>query len=269
MSDNIEKLAYKIGEGFQASSLKTTDDRVNAFHRVVTVHESSDLSFINGLVSTGLRGSALLDGEKLIANYNQILSAARQHLPLIVNTNARSFKEANNYGSISALHDAGCFQLIATSLQDEIFLTLIGHRIAELALIPGLIIADYRADEDKVQLPADNLIIKYLGNPDDHIECPTPAQEIIFGKNRRRVPNWRRTVSSTASKAARRPSSSACSRTASASSRAAVTICRASLRTWSKVCWARAAMSSRLNATPCVPRFRSVARITVGMGFSG
>jgi pyruvate/2-oxoacid:ferredoxin oxidoreductase alpha subunit/NAD-dependent dihydropyrimidine dehydrogenase PreA subunit len=190
MNDNIEKLAYKIGEGFQASSLINTNDKVNAFHRAVTVHESSDLSFINGLVSTGLRGSALLDGEKLIANYNQILNTARQHLPLIVNTNAHSLKEANNYGSISALHDAGCFQLIATTPQDEIFLTLIGHRIAELALIPGIIIADYRGGEDKVQLPADNLIIKYLGNPDDHIECPTPSQEIIFGKNRRRVPNW-------------------------------------------------------------------------------
>ena len=190
MSDHIEKLACKIGEGFQASSLKNTDDKVNVYHRAVTVHESSDLSFINGLVSTGLRGSALLDGDKLISNYNQISSAARQHLPLVVNTKARLSKEANNYGNIIPLNNSGCFQLIATSAQEEIFLTIIGHRIAELALIPGLILADYTDSEDKVELPADNLIIKYLGNPDDHIDCPTPAQEMIFGKNRRRVPNW-------------------------------------------------------------------------------
>lgn len=190
MNEYIEKLACKIGEGFQASSLKNTDVKVNAFHRAVTVHESSDLSFINGLVSTGLRGSAFLDGEKLITNYNQILSAARQHLPLIINTSARSLHKLSNYDSIAALHDSGCFQLIATSAQEEIFLTLIGHRIAELALIPGLIIADYTETKEKVELPADNLIINYLGNPDDHIDCPTPAQEIIFGKNRRRVPNW-------------------------------------------------------------------------------
>ena len=195
MSEHIEKLAYKIGEGYQASSLKNTDGKVNAFHRVVTVHESSDLSFINGLISTGLRGSALLAGEKLTTNYNQILTASRQHLPLVVNTAAHSleatgYSTRNNYANISAILDTGCFQLIATSAQNEIFLTLIAHRIAELALIPGLVIADYSETSNKVELPADNLIIKYLGNPDDHIDCPTPAQEIIFGKNRRRVPNW-------------------------------------------------------------------------------
>ena len=141
MNDIIEKLAYKIGEGYQASSLKNTDNKVNAFHRAVTVHESSDLSFINGLISTGLRGSALLDNEKLTTNYNQILTATRQHLPLVVNTTVRSLKETgystrNNYASISAIHDTGCFQLIATSAQEEIFLTLVAHRIAELYLIP-------------------------------------------------------------------------------------------------------------------------------------
>lgn len=195
MNEHIENLAYKIGEGFQASSLKNTDNKVNVFHRAVTVHESSDLSFINGLITTGLRGSALLDGEKLTTNYNQILTAARQHLPLVINTNARSLKDSghaisNNYNSISAIHDTGCFQLIATSPQEEIYLTLVAHRVAELALIPGIIIADYSATEGAIELPADKLIIQYLGNPDDHIDCPTPAQEIIFGKNRRRVPNW-------------------------------------------------------------------------------
>jgi len=195
MNDHIEKLAYKIGEGFQSSSLKNTDEKTNAFYRAVTVHESSDLSFINGLISTGLRGSAYLDSEKLTTNYNQISTAARQHLPLIINTTARfsteeAYSTRNNYASINAIHDTGCFQLIASSPQDEIFLTLIAHRIAELSLIPGMVIADYITNEDKVELPADNLITKYLGNPDDHIDCPTPAQEIIFGKNRRRIPNW-------------------------------------------------------------------------------
>jgi pyruvate/2-oxoacid:ferredoxin oxidoreductase alpha subunit len=195
MNDHIEKLAYKIGEGFQASSLKNTDEKTNAFYRAVTVHESSDLSFINGLISTGLRGSAFLDSEKLTTNYNQISTAVRQHLPLIVNTTARSstgagYSTRNNYAAINAIHNTGCFQLIASSPQDEIFLTLIAHRIAELSLIPGMVIADYTASEDKIELPADNLITKYLGNPDDHIDCPTPAQKIIFGKNRRRVPNW-------------------------------------------------------------------------------
>jgi len=195
MKDIIEQLAYKVGEGFQSSALSDSASKVNAFHRAVTVHESSDISFINGLVSTGLRGSAILDGEKLIANYNQFLTATRQHLPLVVNTNASvvgesTFSTINNYGNINAVQQTGCFQLIATSLQEEIFFTLIAHRIAELSLIPGIVISDYTPNEEKVGVPADDLIRTYLGNPDDQIDCPTPSQEIIFGKTRRRVPNW-------------------------------------------------------------------------------
>ncbi len=196
MNEIIEKLAYKIGEGFQASSLSNTNNKTNAFHRTVTVHESSDLSFIIGLASTGLRGAALLHGEKLITNYNQFLTASRQHIPLVVNTNAQLVNEAkysalNNYSNINAIEPTGCFQLIATSPQHEIALTLIAHRIAELSLIPGIVIADYPSSYSQTGVvPTDELLLKYIGNPDDQIECPTPAQQIIFGKTRRRIPNW-------------------------------------------------------------------------------
>jgi len=192
MNEIIEKLAYKIGEGVQASSLSSAE-KVNAFHRTVSTHESSDISFINGLVSTGLRGTALLEGDKIITNYNQFLTASRQHLPLVVNTTARltsNSSYANNFSNINAIQQTGCFQLVATSLQEEIFFTLIAHRIAELSLIPGVVISDYSPTEDKVGVPADDLIRKYLGNPDDQIDSPTPSQKMIFGEKRRRVPNW-------------------------------------------------------------------------------
>ncbi len=195
MNEMIEQLARKIGEGLQASSLGNTEQDVNIFHRTVAAHESSDLSFINGLISTGLRGSALLDGEKLINNYNQLLTASRQHLALVVNTNARlvgetKYSAINNFGNINAIQQAGCFQLIATSPEEDVHLTLLAHRIAELSLIPGIVVADYEPSDDGVVLPKDGLIKTYLGNPDDKVECPTPAQEMIFGRTRRRIPNW-------------------------------------------------------------------------------
>jgi len=195
MNDIIEKLACKIGEGFQASVLGGHTSKLNVFHRAVTIHESSDLSFVSGLVSTGLRGSASLNGDKLIGNYEQLLTASRQHTPLVVNTSAilandTTHSALDNYGNINAIQQTGCFQLIATSAQEEVFLTIIAHRISELSLIPGIVIADYSDKESKIELPSDNLIIQYLGNPDDQIECPTPAQEMIFGPTRRRIPNW-------------------------------------------------------------------------------
>ncbi len=195
MNASIEKLAYKIGEGLQSSSLGNTEQRKNAFFRTVATHESSDLSFINGLISTGLRGVALLDGNKVISNYNQFLTASRQHLPLVVNTNARLVGESdyspiNNYDHINAIQQTGCFQFVANSHQEEIHLSLIAHRIAELSLIPGIVIADYELSDNVVDFPEDELIRNYLGDPDDQIECPTPAQEMIFGRTRRRIPNW-------------------------------------------------------------------------------
>ena len=195
MNEIIIKLAYKIGEGIQASSLVNTDDKINAFHRNVITHQSSDISFVNGLVSTGLRGAAILDGEKIISNYNQFLTASRQHLPLVVNTTARltsgcTYSNINNFGNINAIQQTGCFQFIATSAQEEISFTLIAHRLAELSLIPGIVIADYKEGDDKASIPEDELITKYLGNPDDQIDCPTPAQKMIFGDKRRRIPNW-------------------------------------------------------------------------------
>ncbi|MCP4456546.1 MAG: hypothetical protein GY816_00730 [Cytophagales bacterium] len=195
MNELIEKLAYKIGEGFQASSLLAMEANINAFHRNVTIHESSDLSFINGLISSGLRGSACLDGEKVTGNHNQLLTAARQHLPLVVNTNARvvdasSHSTLNNNEIINGLSQTGCFQFVACSAQEEIYLTLLAHRVAELSLIPGVVISDYDPSNQKATIPKDELIKSYLGNPDDQIVCPTPAQEMIFGKTRRRIPNW-------------------------------------------------------------------------------
>ena len=195
MNEIIEKLAYKIGEAVQSSALNGNAISKNVFHRNVSSHESSDISYINGLVSTGLRGSALLKGEKLTTNFSQLLTASRQHLPVVVNTSARSFKDSNfsttnNYGNISAIQQTGGFQLVASSAQDEVYLTLIAHRIAELSLIPGVVIADYNSENAKAELPTNELIIKYLGDSDDQIECPTPAQEMLFGKTRRRIPNW-------------------------------------------------------------------------------
>ena len=191
MHDVIEKLACAIGEGFQTSSLNNPTQSVNVFHRTVTTHETSDLSFINGLVSTGLRGSAIISGEKIAGNYNQLINAARQHLPLVVNTSLNEKSGGvNDFSQIHAVQQTDCFQLVASSPQQEVYLTLIAHRIAELALIPGIVIANYDSVNDEVNIPEDKVIIQYLGNPDDQIECPTPSQEIIFGRTRRRIPNW-------------------------------------------------------------------------------
>ena len=41
---------------------------------------------------------------------------------------------------------------------------------------------------ESILVPERDLIAEFLGRPDDIIETPTPAQRIIYGETRRRIP---------------------------------------------------------------------------------
>ncbi|HMP32046.1 MAG TPA: hypothetical protein PKD85_20745, partial [Saprospiraceae bacterium] len=90
-----------------------------------------------------------------------------------------------------AIDDTGFFQLFAKNVQHVADLNIIAHRIAELALTPGVIAQDGFLTTHLIEslyLPERELIKEYLGRPDDIIETPTPAQRIIYGDQRRRIP---------------------------------------------------------------------------------
>ena len=70
-------------------------------------------------------------------------------------------------------------------------LNIITHKIAELSLTPGALGQDGFLTTHLIEslvVPERELIREYLGRPDDIIECPTPAQKIIYGETRRRIP---------------------------------------------------------------------------------
>ncbi|MEJ2004048.1 MAG: 2-oxoacid:acceptor oxidoreductase family protein, partial [Cyclobacteriaceae bacterium] len=83
------------------------------------------------------------------------------------------------------------FQLFAKKAQSVADLNIIAHRIAELALNPGVVAQDGFLTTHLIEsmlLPERDLIAEYLGRPDDIIKTPTPAQRIIYGDTRRRIP---------------------------------------------------------------------------------
>ena len=41
---------------------------------------------------------------------------------------------------------------------------------------------------EPLQVPERELIEEFLGRPDDVINCPTPAQRLLYGDTRRRIP---------------------------------------------------------------------------------
>ena len=166
--------------------------------RTAEIRRVKEIDRLAGLVvgqsATGLRTSAFVD--ELADIHVALRSAAGKRLPFIINLTGRALRQ--QAGSLHGGHDdyhaaanAGLFQIFANNVQEVVDLTLIGHRIAELALTPGLCAQDFYRTSQSVQdvcLPEPELILAYLGRPGDRIDAATPAQRILFGANRRRIP---------------------------------------------------------------------------------
>jgi pyruvate-ferredoxin/flavodoxin oxidoreductase len=149
-----------------------------------------------GLSMTGLRSTNFSSGQGIAYMHESLYAAAGKRLPYVLNVAARAMtKHALNvhagHDDYHAVDDTGFFQLFSKNVQEAADITLIAHRIAELSLTPGISAQDgfltSHVIED-VLLPEPELIREYLGDPTDRIASPTPAQRLVFGDERRRVP---------------------------------------------------------------------------------
>jgi pyruvate/2-oxoacid:ferredoxin oxidoreductase alpha subunit/Pyruvate/2-oxoacid:ferredoxin oxidoreductase delta subunit len=159
---------------------------------------TSSLSSILGLSSSGLRTALFRRGEQLYPVFPLLHQAVRQKLSLVVHwcSGWQSRDELGGgllHAPYFALSDTGLFQFFAGNIQEEVDLTLIARRISELSLVPGLIAVDSLGrllKTGNLSLLSDSQLREYLGSPEDWIKAPTPAQEMIFGKLRPRIPHW-------------------------------------------------------------------------------
>ncbi len=151
-----------------------------------------------GQTLAGVRSTAFLSGPDLAAAAEPLRSAAGRHLPLVDHCSLRALAAqaptaGGGHEALHAVADSGCLQLFAANAQEAVDFALIARRAAEQALIPALVAMDgeqtARATAD-VRLPPAALVEQYLGSPSDEIPCPTPAQELVFGDSRQRVPRW-------------------------------------------------------------------------------
>ncbi|MEE8386027.1 MAG: 2-oxoacid:acceptor oxidoreductase family protein, partial [Dehalococcoidia bacterium] len=164
--------------------------------QVATAGDPAALSAIVGLALTGLRTTGFFDGTGLVAAYEALLGAAGKHIATVLNVadsaaGRSSLSGLSGHDGFHAARDSGFFQLFAKNAQEAADLALIAHRIAELALVPGVVAQDGGATGRRIEsllLPEAELIAEYLGRPDDLIESPTPAQRLLFGPRRRRIP---------------------------------------------------------------------------------
>ena len=149
-----------------------------------------------GLSMTGLRAANFSSGQGIAYMHESLYAAVGKRLTYVLNIGARAMTKATlnvhaGHDDYHCVDDTGFFQLFAATAQQAADLNIIAHRIAELALTPGIVAQDGFLTTHLIEsllLPERELIAEYLGRPDDIIATPTPAQRIIYGDMRRRIP---------------------------------------------------------------------------------
>ena len=187
----------QMGEGWAQA---VAEGRRNVFGRRLLFFEPEGehaaAAVTAGMSMSGLRATNFSSGQGIAYMHESLYAAVGKRLTYVLNVAARAItKHALNvhagHDDYHAVDDTGFFQLFAKDVQEVADLTLIAHRIAELSLNPGICAQDGFLTShviESMRLPEPALIKEYLGDPSDLIDSPTPAQRLVFGEQRRRIP---------------------------------------------------------------------------------
>jgi len=174
----------------------------NCLGKTLTSHNAESargaLAAAIGLSMSGARATAFFSSPDIMSAQDLLVTAVGKHVPLVVHLSNRTL--AAHAGALGSGHkayhvcaDSGFFVLQARNVQEAVDFSLIARRVAELTLIPGLVAMDGEQTAlavQEVHLPQPDLIRQFLGDPAEQITAPTPAQKMLFGDTRRRVPRW-------------------------------------------------------------------------------
>ncbi|MFI5310940.1 MAG: 2-oxoacid:acceptor oxidoreductase family protein, partial [Gemmatimonadales bacterium] len=187
----------QMGEGWAAA---VAEGRLNVNGRRLLFFEPEGehaaAAVTAGMSMAGLRATNFSSGQGIAYMHESLYAAVGKRLTYVLNVAARAItKHALNvhagHDDYHAVDDTGFFQVFAKDVQEAADLNLISHRLAELALNPGICAQDGFLTShviESLRLPEPALIKEYLGDPSDTIDSPTPAQRLVFGAKRRRIP---------------------------------------------------------------------------------
>ncbi len=189
--------ASNMGEGFSAAAAAGNP---NVFGRRLIFFEPEGehaaAAVTAGMSLTGMRSANFSAGQGIAYMHESLYAAVGKRLTYVLNIAARAMtKQALNihcgHDDYHSVDDTGFFQIFCKNVQEVADLNLIAHRVAELSLNPGILAQDGFLTSHVIEtlnLPENDLVAEYLGEPSDLIECPTPAQRMLFGETRRRIP---------------------------------------------------------------------------------
>ena len=183
----------------QNTETHPTGPMTNAFGKRVGVSSSSEASgarsvvaALSGLALTGCRAAGFVSTGNLSQISDQLEEAVRRRLPLVLHATVDA-RSTRGHASFHDLDATGAVLLFAQSGQAAIDLTLAARRIAEQAMTPVVVVMDGLETSRAVcllRLPGSALLENYIGDAGEEIISPTPAQALLLGEQRRRVPRW-------------------------------------------------------------------------------
>ena len=187
----------QMGEGWAAAvaeGQRNVNGRKLLFFEPEGEHAAAAVTA--GMSMMGLRAANFSSGQGIAYMHESLYAAVGKRLTYVLNVAARAItKHALNvhagHDDYHAVDDTGFFQLFAKDVQGSADLNLIAHRIAELSLNPGICAQDGFLTSHVIEsllLPERELVKAYLGDPADTIDSPTPAQRLVYGEKRRRIP---------------------------------------------------------------------------------
>ncbi len=149
-----------------------------------------------GMAMAGLRAVNFSSAQGVAFMHESLYAAAGKRLPYVLNMGCRAITKATlnvhcGHDDYHCVDDTGFIQVFARNAQEAADLNLIVRKTAELALTPAIMAMDGFLTThviEPVRVPERDLVAEYLGRPDDLIDTPTPAQALLFGPKRRRVP---------------------------------------------------------------------------------
>lgn len=149
-----------------------------------------------GMSMTGLRAVNFSSAQGVAFMHESLYAAVGKRLPYVLNIGARAITKSSlnvhcAHDDYHCIDDTGFTQVFGKSAQEAADLNLIARKIAELTLTPAAVGQDGFLTTHLIEpllVPERELIAEFCGRPDDIIACPTPAQKLVYGPTRRRVP---------------------------------------------------------------------------------
>ena len=149
-----------------------------------------------GMSMSGLRASNFSSAQGIAYMHESLYAAVGKRLPYVLNMGCRAITKSSlnvhcGHDDYHCIDDTGFVQVLGKNAQEAADLNLIGRKLAELSLTPAVVAQDGFLTThliEPLQVPERELIAEYLGQPADIIDCPTPAQRLIYGATRRRIP---------------------------------------------------------------------------------